>query len=157
MRRVAVILVLAFACLSAPLPAVAQASNPNPALDACIAAAGASRAALEGCKGAVSEPCVEQPGGDTTAGMLRCYSAEALAWTAVLDGALARTRENEQRAALLGPAQEAWRLWRDAECRYQASMYEGGSLAPVIASSCNADLTADRAIALLHAERTQEM
>lgn len=156
MRRVGMILVFAFVCLSAPLPAAAQASNPNAALDACVAAAGASRAALEGCKGVVAEPCVEQPGGDTTGGMRRCYSEEALAWTAVLDGALARAMENTQRATSLGASQEAWRIWRDAECRYQASMYEGGSLAGVIANSCNADLTADRAIALLYAERTQD-
>lgn len=156
MRRVTA-LVFLMACLGAPAPAAAQASNPNPGLDACVAAAGASRAALEGCKGVVAEPCIEQPGGDTTGGMIRCYSAEALAWTAVLDAALAQARENEPRAAALGASQEAWRLWREAECRYQASMYEGGTLAGVIANSCNADLTADRAIALIYAARTEDM
>lgn len=156
MRRVAMMGVLVLGCLSAPTPAAAQASAPSAALDSCVDAAGASRAALEGCKGAAAEPCIEQPDGETTAGLLRCYGAEALAWTAVLDGALARAMEDERRVAALGAAQEAWRLWRDAECRYQASLYEGGSLAPVLAGACNADLIADRAIALLYAERTQE-
>jgi uncharacterized protein YecT (DUF1311 family) len=156
MRLWAATLLFVGICLSAPSPATAQASAPNAALEACLSAAGASLAALEGCKGAVSEPCMEAPGGDSTGGMRQCLGAEARAWTAVLDGALANASEDEARASALGQAQDAWRVWRDAECRYQGSIYAGGSLESVVAGSCFADLTADRAIALIYAERTQD-
>jgi len=147
----------AFAWLCTPLPASAQADAAAPALDACVAAAGASRVALEGCKGAVAEPCIETEGGETTAGMYRCYDAEMRAWTSVLDAAVARAQADDTRAPLLLQAQETWRAWRQAECRYQASLYAGGSLERVLAMSCLADLTADRAIALIYAERTEEL
>lgn len=156
MRRWLAGILFAGACLSAPTPALAQASAPDASLETCLSAAGASLAALGGCKGTVSEPCMEAAGGDSTGGMRQCLGAEARAWTAVLDGAVARAREDEARAAALGQAEEAWRLWRDAECRYQGSIYAGGSLESVVAGDCYASLTADRAIALLYAERTQD-
>jgi uncharacterized protein YecT (DUF1311 family) len=143
---------LALLPLSAP-SAQAQTETPSASLDACIGAAGASRVGLEACKGRVSEPCLEQPGGDTTGGAAMCFTAEARAWTAQLDAALTRAQADATRAGFLTQSQDAWLAWRQAECRYQASLYEGGSLARVIAASCAADLTADRAIALLYAER----
>jgi uncharacterized protein YecT (DUF1311 family) len=155
MRQAVLILALVCALPATPEVARAQAMQADASLDRCVAAAGASEVALQACRGSVSEPCVEQPGGETTAGSVRCFDAEAQAWGALLDAAVARAARDASRASYLSSAQEAWRAWRQAECRYQASMYEGGSLARVISSSCSADLTANRAIALILAERTQ--
>lgn len=157
MRRVGIVLAMVFACFGMSAPAAAQTSTSDAALEACVAAAGASRAALEGCKSAVSEPCIETPGGETTAGMVRCFDAEARAWTSVMDAALQRASANATRTSHLTAAQQAWTAWREAECRYEASLYEGGSLARAQSSACYANLTADRAIMLLYAERTYEM
>lgn len=163
MRRVGLALLFAFACLGMPNTAAAQVAAAlrdrgdwDGALEACVAAAGASRAALADCKGALAIDCVEGAGGDTTAGMMGCYDGEARAWASLLDAAVARAQASEPRAAFFQRSQQAWLAWRQAECRYQASHYEGGSLARVLAASCIADLTADRAIALLYAERTQD-
>ena len=156
MRRVAIALLLAFACLALPRPAAAQTPPAADTVATCVTAAGASRAALDACKGAVLEPCIETPGGETTGGMVGCYDSEARAWTALLDSAVTRAQASDARAPFFAQSQDSWRAWRQAECRYQASYYEGGSLARVLAASCFADLTADRAIALIYAERTED-
>jgi uncharacterized protein YecT (DUF1311 family) len=163
MRRVGMVLALVLAFQAASDTADAQvdavlrdSGGWGQALEACVVAAGASRAALERCKGGLASDCVEGAGGDTTVGMARCYDGEARAWTAQLDAALERARADDARATLLARSQEAWVVWRQAECRYQAAYYEGGSLARVLAASCFADLTADRAIALIYAERTED-
>jgi uncharacterized protein YecT (DUF1311 family) len=46
---------------------------------------------------------------------------------------------------LLRTAQRAWIRFRDAECAYQASAFEGGSMQPMVRSSCLARLTEARA------------
>lgn len=155
MRRAVMILALACAPVAAPGVVYAQTQQAEAPLETCVAAAGASKVALEACRGRVSEPCLEQPGGDSTSGSVRCFDAETRAWTALLDAALARAGQDATRAAYLSSAQDAWVAWQQAECRYEASLYEGGTLARVVSSSCYADAAADRAIALIYAERTQ--
>ncbi len=49
---------------------------------------------------------------------------------------------------LLRTAQRAWIRFRDAECAYQASAFEGGSMQPMVRSSCLARLTEKRAAEL---------
>ena len=41
-------------------------------------------------------------------------------------------------------AERAWIAYRDTECAYQVKAVEGGSIAPLIQSSCLADLTRQR-------------
>ena len=153
--RLVLIAALALFSLSTA-PARAQSEVIDVSIEACVDAAGASIVALQGCKGRVSEPCLEQPGGETTAGARLCFLAEESSWTAQLQAALARAQADASRADFLRQSQDAWNAWRQAECRYQASLYEGGSLARVLGASCAAELTADRAIALIYAERTRE-
>lgn len=40
--------------------------------------------------------------------------------------------------------QVAWLKYRDLACEYEGAQYEGGSMQPLIFSSCKAMLTADR-------------
>ncbi|MFM4702730.1 lysozyme inhibitor LprI family protein [Aeromonas bivalvium] len=44
----------------------------------------------------------------------------------------------------LRTAQRAWITFRDAQCRYEAGVYEGGSMAPLVHSSCLTLLTEQR-------------
>jgi uncharacterized protein YecT (DUF1311 family) len=46
--------------------------------------------------------------------------------------------------AKLKAAQLAWLKFRDAECDYESSQYEGGSMKPMIYSFCLRDVTAAR-------------
>ncbi len=153
MRRMVMTVALALCGVEAPL-AQTQPQSEGGALETCLRAAGDSRAALVRCKGAIAEPCIEAPGGETTAGMVQCYGAEAEAWLVQLAAAVERARADAERATYLAQAEAAWRGWVQAECRYQASLYQGGSLARVLAASCTADLTAERTIAFLAAERS---
>jgi uncharacterized protein YecT (DUF1311 family) len=41
-------------------------------------------------------------------------------------------------------AQRAWIAFRDAECTFQSSGDDGGSVAPTVVAACKATLTADR-------------
>jgi urease subunit beta len=53
-----------------------------------------------------------------------------------------------QGAALL-EAQRAWLTYRDAACKVHASPFEGGSIQPLIRSTCLSELTAQRTALLL--------
>lgn len=153
MRRVFLAALMALACAE---PASAQRPEPSAAgLASCVSAAGASRMALEACVGVIFDPCIETDGGETTIGMLQCYRAEGAAWTVELEAAVARAMDDEERRPWLGPAQDAWIAWRDAECAYRASLFLGGSMARVLSAACLADLTAARAIDFIHAERSE--
>lgn len=58
--------------------------------------------------------------------------------------AAALRRSDARGRVLLRGAQRAWIAYRDAECRFQASESEGGTLYPVELLSCELDLTKDR-------------
>jgi uncharacterized protein YecT (DUF1311 family) len=154
MRRVLLAALMALACAE---PASAENTEPTAAsLASCVSAAGSSRLALEACVGVISDPCIGTDGGETTGGTLQCYRAEGAAWTAELEAAVARATEDEARRPWLGPAQDAWIAWRDAECAYRASLALGGSMARVLSAACLAELTAARAIDFIHAERNED-
>ncbi|WP_348684923.1 lysozyme inhibitor LprI family protein [Aeromonas bestiarum] len=56
---------------------------------------------------------------------------------------LAATLDKEQ-LGRLKTAQRAWITFRDAQCRYEAGVYEGGTIAPLVHSSCLTNLTEQR-------------
>ena len=134
-----------------PQPASANSDRPYDValIPACVAAAGASRPAVEACKGAGAGPCPASD--DGVIGLVLCWDAEASSWRDVLDRAYAQRRAAEpQRRRSLGRAQAAWARWRDVECAYRGDEEDGGSGAQVDQARCIADMTADRAIDLLH-------
>ena len=49
-----------------------------------------------------------------------------------------------ERTSELVAAQRAWITFRDAECKYKASAYEGGSMQPMVYAGCLQSLTEDR-------------
>ncbi len=120
--------------------------------EACVSEAGSN--AVRACGGVVAGACMDQPGGDTTAGMIACTSRELSLWDDLLNTAYAEMMETldrvggENRRSALREAQRAWIAYRDAECDQQALQFEGGSLARVIHVGCVNHLTAVRAIDL---------
>jgi uncharacterized protein YecT (DUF1311 family) len=121
---------------------------------ACVAHASASRETLASCKGVLAEPCIDADGG-ATVGLVLCWSAEGEAWNALMMASLQRLVEiAPQRSESLRAAQDAWAIWRDAECAYQSDEPSGGSGVQVDFARCDAELVANRAIMLIVAERS---
>jgi uncharacterized protein YecT (DUF1311 family) len=153
-QALAVLGLMAASCAPAAPPGAE--SQQHISIEACVAAA-ATHETLWQCKGVVANPCMSEPEGQTTVGMIECQSREGDAWQALLDAHIAGLNADDpSRSDELAAAKAAWEVWREAECIYQASEAEGGSLAGVIATDCHADITADRAIALIWTERGDE-
>ena len=51
---------------------------------------------------------------------------------------------DENGKALLIKAENDWIKYRDSHCKFEASFYEGGSMQPMIYSSCLESVTMDR-------------
>ncbi|MDX7780227.1 lysozyme inhibitor LprI family protein [Aeromonas hydrophila] len=51
---------------------------------------------------------------------------------------------DKEQLGRLKTAQRAWITFRDAQCRYEAGVYEGGSIDPLVHSSCLTKLTEQR-------------
>lgn len=144
MRLLLVLLAIGFAS-----PAIAA---PAPVSDVatCLAAAD-DFATRRACVGQVSAACQDEgDGGVTTAGMVRCADRERAQWEAIRDAALVtlRARESATQSAARERALSAHTAWLDARCAYDASLYEGGSMAIYAAAACEMGRTADIALIL---------
>jgi hypothetical protein len=146
MRLLLVLLAIGFAspAFAAPAPASTVA--------ACVAAAEGEFAAQRACIGQVNAACqeAEDGGGVTTAGMVTCANRERDQWVALRDAALStlRTRENAAQSASRDRALSAHATWSQARCAYDASLYEGGSMAIYAVAACEMGQTADIALTL---------
>jgi hypothetical protein len=128
------------------------------AIRTCLAARTDIDAKPEECIGQVSRACGERQGegAATTAGVVMCATSETEAWRSILDAnaATLRAQESQSQIALLDRALAAGEQWARDRCAYDASYYEGGSLARVLGAQCARDTMALRAIDLhrrLHA------
>ena len=144
MRFLRVLLAIGFAppAFAAPAPASDVAT--------CVAAADGF-AARRACVGQVSLACQDEgDGGVTTAGMVMCANRERAQWEALRDAALAalRARESAAQTAARERALSAHAAWSQARCAYDASLYEGGSMAIYAAAACEMGQTADIALTL---------
>lgn len=57
---------------------------------------------------------------------------------------LSRLADDADAAGLFRTAQRAWVPFRDAECAFVASTYEGGSMQPMVLSGCLEEMTRKR-------------
>jgi len=76
---------------------------------------------------------------ETTAGIHGCLVQALEQVNAELATVFARARAAADDTALLESSQSAWQRYVDADCRAAADVYRGGSLAPVVALSCQLD------------------
>jgi uncharacterized protein YecT (DUF1311 family) len=102
------------------------------------------------CIDIVSRGCASEPGGDTTTGAVACFERERNAWQALMTEAataLEQAMSNTERERFAA-AQEAWGAFRDAQCAYESSLFEDGSLAGVERTACERRIIAERTIAI---------
>jgi uncharacterized protein YecT (DUF1311 family) len=89
------------------------------------------------------EPCADA---QSQAEMNICWGKEYKAADATLNQVyreLVAKLDDEQKAQLKN-AQTAWLKYRDLNCEFVADQYKGGSMRPMIAAICLADMTHNR-------------
>lgn len=64
--------------------------------------------------------------------------------TALYKKALAKLATDATQKQLLIDAQRAWIKYKEAHCKAEAAVFEGGSMQPLIYSSCLTELTNER-------------
>jgi uncharacterized protein YecT (DUF1311 family) len=117
------------------------------------------------CIGKMSRPCMEEPGGYSTAGMATCTFDEADAWDVLLNRYYGHARvlardldagdqenfpEYSVRAETLLAAQRAWITFRDANCAAEYAQGGSGTIRQLFGASCHLHMTAKRAIWLFN-------
>jgi uncharacterized protein YecT (DUF1311 family) len=138
---------LAGTVLACPLPATADDAG---TIASCLEVERAAERDGRSCIGRISKPCIEAPGGETTAGMKMCTNREIEAWDAQLNAEYQRllgVLEGETAEKIRG-AQRAWITMRDGDCALSYTTFEGGTIAGVIACNCLLERTATRALQL---------
>jgi uncharacterized protein YecT (DUF1311 family) len=89
-----------------------------------------------------ADPC---PEAHTQLDMNQCADAQYRKADVELNRAYQQlVRASGSSDAKLKAAQLAWLKFRDAECDYEASLYEGGSMMPMVYSFCLRDVTTER-------------
>ena len=89
------------------------------------------------------DPCAEA---QTQTDMNICWGKEYKAADAQLNAAYREftSKLSPEETAQLKAAQLAWIKFRDANCEFVASQYKGGTIRPMIAAMCLADVTSAR-------------
>jgi uncharacterized protein YecT (DUF1311 family) len=115
------------------------------------------------CIGLSAFSCSMTPGGDTTVGMIKCFKQELDYWEARLAAAYTKRREavqkNDEEMAKLNATvdsvietltamQTAWYTYRDASCRYEQSLWFGGTGGGPATMACYMHLTAQQSLRL---------
>ncbi len=135
------------ATLAAVQPVLADDAG---TIASCLEAERAAQHDGHACIGKLSKPCIDAPGGETTAGMKMCTGREVEAWDALLNAEYKQLLGNleDKSAERVRKAQRAWIEMRDEDCGLSYETFEGGTIAGVIATSCMLDRTATRALQL---------
>jgi uncharacterized protein YecT (DUF1311 family) len=102
----------------------------------------------ESCIGAVANPCQQEPGGYSTAGMIECQSREWAVWDERLNSAYRKAlKDSEPKLAQAVTAvQRSWLQWREQKCKLPAIENEGGSIVGPLYTDCMMHTTARQAI-----------
>lgn len=138
------------------------------ATESCVAKETSARDTKSGhavldCVGLAAQACMENPGGETTLGMMECLKAEWSYWDGRLNTAFAKrvadAKENDaelNRTGFSGPKiepslrnmQDAWIAYRDAACLYERSQWMGGTGGGPATLDCHMQETARQALKL---------
>lgn len=92
-------------------------------------------------------PCAKA---ETQTEMTICWGKEYKAADAVLNQVYRQlvAKLDEEEKAQLKEAQTAWIKYRDTNCDFVADQYKGGTMRPMIAAICLAEMTTNRATEL---------
>ena len=110
-------------------------------IDACLGRYSELAEREAQCIGQYSSACMSlRPDGETND-----------AWDARLNTAYSTYMQSldPPRDAGLREAQRAWMALRDADCSFEASAFEGGSMQPLVSAGCQRDYAARRTLRLL--------
>jgi len=103
------------------------------------------------CVGLVAEACqAAAPENQTTIGMTGCMLRETDFWDADLNASYAHLEDRLEPKAFdaLRTAQRNWIAFRDADCTFQYTHWQGGTIRAIYGASCRLDHTAARALGL---------
>lgn len=163
MRRLLMTLALAGSGMAAPALADKVPGYDDTRLTACLAQSKAKGTDADSCIGDASSQCMEAPGGDSTAGMVSCLSAEATQWDGLMNGWYGKAMKQAQAAdadlkdmgsaaspaaPLLKTSQRDWITFRDASCAFQGARFQGGTGGGPAAAACLMELTGTQALRL---------
>lgn len=145
MRLIALLFAFVLSACATPVRAETQALDP---IATCLATA--EREDSRACIGVVAEPCMEEPAGVSTVGMINCFTRERELWEAEVTRlvALFRDQESQTQILLLNMMLASHEQWMRARCDHSASIFEGGSMAGIVAAACVRTTTAELAIDL---------
>jgi len=100
-------------------------------IKACLAAERKSNRDGRDCIGRISDPCLKEPGRESTMSMVSCMSEETTVWDGLLNAeykSLLGLLEDKA-AESVRKAQRAWIAARDADCSVPDAIYAGGTTA----------------------------
>lgn len=161
------------ACLAVVCAAPAWADQPDPVADTSLVEAcleNVSIAREDGvdmtdadCIGVAASACMEQPGGESTAGMVDCTGQEYDFWDGMLNDSyqalMARGEDWDPSTIPGGSAEIApnmlvtkmqrdWIAYRNSSCMWQSRPWDGGTIVNVAHAGCMLDQVAAQALRL---------
>jgi uncharacterized protein YecT (DUF1311 family) len=97
----------------------------------------------QGKKKPAPQPCAKA---ESQAEMTICWGKEYKAADATLNQVYRQlvAKLDEEEKVQLKEAQTAWLKYRDTNCDFVADQYKGGTMRPMIAAMCLADMTRNR-------------
>jgi uncharacterized protein YecT (DUF1311 family) len=103
---------------------------------------------VHSCIGHIADPCLDDPAGQSTVGMVQCMDKETKLWDTMLNEEYTRLLSIITGAAAesVRKAERAWIATRDADCQVAYDIFQGGTIAQPISARCRLDHTADRAL-----------
>ena len=120
------------------------------AIKHCLDAAAEKSLSLTSCIGVAASECEKLPEMVSTRGLTDCSLRENALWDERLNSRyqVLRAELSEQSAKKLRDIQRTWIAWRKEKCELPYLLFEGGSIARVLAAQCVMRATALRAIEL---------
>lgn len=119
-------------------------------IDQCISRAQRNSQHVRICIGVASLACERQPEMASNAGIKDCLARENAYWDEILNARYQQLMGNfsKENAKKLQAMQRNWIAWRKEKCELPYLLYEGGTMAGVMAASCFMETTAIRALEL---------
>ncbi len=133
--------------------AIAQSTpteDDRAAISYCLDAGAENSLSLISCIGVAASACEKKPEMASTRGLTDCSIRENAVWDERLNSRyqVLRAELSEQSARKLRDIQRTWIAWRKEKCELPYLLFEGGSIARVLAAQCVMRATALRAIEL---------
>ena len=119
-------------------------------IEACLAKARRNSQHARGCIGEATRVCETLREMANQAGIQDCMKREAAYWDKILNDRYQQLLANisKKNTVKLKAMQRSWLAWRKEKCKLAYMIYEGGSMARVMAANCMMETTGIRALEL---------